>query len=265
MRNEDERVLILHYYRIVLQAPPKSAWGGRDGTFALIRKALNFKLNRLNKIKKIVAETYESHENDRRYDSTYIIRGRKESIIQPGSHEESNIADFMEDGVSLRDVTRILNEPLLQDCGGILENSHWFTKSAIEGAFNCMKKIEVPMIKRAQGSEDRTCNWAQARHRFIAQMQVCMHDEPDLSKFINANGDIPGSFLLENLIAIDFNGTAFWDEAHRQCLVGDGRNEDSTQFKFPRNENGKYNECGAVSDETAFFAHLNLIRKFDLP
>ena len=76
------------------------------------------------------------------------------------------------------------------------------------------------MKKRAHGSEDKTSNWVQARHHFITQIQVCMGDGLDLSKFKNANGDVPDCFLLKNLIAIDFNGTAFWDEAHCQCLVG---------------------------------------------
>ena len=154
-----------------------------DGTFALIRKELNFKVSKLKKVKKVVDETYKSNKNDGRYNSTYIIRVGKEHIIQPGSWEESKIADFVDDGVSLRDVTCILNEHLLQDCGGILKNSHWYTKSAIEGEFNCMKKMEVPMKKRAQGSEDKTYNWAQVRHRFITQIQVCMGNEPDLYKF----------------------------------------------------------------------------------
>ena len=103
------------------------------------------------------------------------------------------------------------------------------------------------MQKRTQGSDDKTCAWAQARHRFITQMQICMGDNPDLTKFKLDNGDVPNYFKREYLIAIDFNGTAFWGEAHRQCLVGDGRNPDSTQFKFPRNENGQYDEFGEVS------------------
>ena len=207
----------------------------------------------MKKIKRVLTDTYKSTENDGTYDASWKKRGGKEITIKKGSIQEKQIADFSEHGVSLHDITCILNEHLLQDAGGDLEVAVWFTKSAVEGAFNRMKKIEVPMSKRAQGSTDKNSHWAMARHRFIVQMQVCMGDNPDLTKFIDENGDIPHYFRRENLSPVDFNGTAFWEEFHRECHTGDGRSTDSKQFKFFRNENGDYDEEGTVRDKTATY------------
>ena len=171
-----------------MRAPLPEEWGGRGGTIAQIMSSLGFEYVKRNKIEKVLMETYKSIENDGTYDASWKKRGRTEILIKKGSIQEKQIADFSEHGVSLRDITCIFNEYLLQDAGSDLEVAVWFTKSAVEGAFNRMRKIEVPMTKRAQGSTDKNSHWAKARHRFIVQLQVCMGDNPDLTKFKKENG-----------------------------------------------------------------------------
>ena len=122
----------------------------------------------------------------------------------------------MENGVSTQNVTQILNKQLLQNAGGDINIADWYTRSAVEGALNRMPKVEVHMIRRGQGDVNKTSNWAEAHHRFVMQLQVCIGDDADLSKFIDSNGNVLDCFNKDKLDPISFKGTAC-------CHVGDRR------------------------------------------
>ena len=191
---DEDRCLISNFYRIALGAPGPAEWCGRGGKICEILAALNFGHDKRRKVKRVVSDTYRCIYSDGSFDSSFKAKGGKPVIIQRNSQEERDIADYMEKGVSLRDVTRILNENKLQENGGDLESSGWFTKSAVEGALSRMNKIAVPMKRRAQGSTDKDSDWAKARYRFVTQMLVCMGKDPDLSKFKNEDGSLPDCF-----------------------------------------------------------------------
>ena len=143
-------------------------------------------------------------------------------------------------------------------------SADWYTKSAVEGALNRMPKVKVPMIRRAQGDFDKPSKWAEARHRFVTQLQVCIGDDADISKFIDKDGNVPDCFNKEKLDPISFKGTAWWDEAHKDCHVGDGRDKDSKQYKFPRNELGEYDQKGEISQDTAFYCQFKYNKQLRL-
>ena len=109
-----------------------------------------------------------------------------------------------------------IEQTIVANAGGYMNIVDWYTRSAVEGALNRMPKVEVPMIRRAQGDIDKTSNWAEVCHRFVTQLQVCIGDDADLSKFIDSDGNIPDCFKLD---PISFNGTAWWDEAHHDSMT----------------------------------------------
>ena len=50
--------------------------------------------------------------------------------------------------------------------------------------------------------------------------------------------------------------SAFWDEAHKYCYTGDGRDKFQLHTKFTRNEDGAYDERGTVREKTAHFCEF---------
>ena len=180
--------------------------------------------------------------------------GGKDKIIKVGSQTKKDIADLVENGISLWNVTGILNKWLLQNVGGDLDSAVWFTKSAVESAMNQMTKVELPVKRGVQGDFDKSSNWAEASHRFVMQLQVCISDNADWIKFIDNDGNLPDCFNKDKLHPISFKGTLWWwDKAHHDCHLGYGGNKDSKQFKFPRYELGVHDKKGEISNKTAFY------------
>ena len=99
---------------------------------------------------------------------------------------------------------------------------------------------EVDAIgKRPQGNKDADSNWANARHRFVVQMLMRFGAEPDFT--ISCCGFIPECFNREKLTPMYENDIAWWDEVHKECLLGDLRasrrlREVQSKRKVPRED-----------------------------
>ena len=162
----------------------------------------------------------------------------------PGSPEEQAVADNRERGLSYTKTTLLINRQCLQD------RRPTVTRSAVcTCEFNMVREVNL-IEKRPQGNKDAGSNWAKARHRFVVQMLVRLGAKPDLDEFLLADGSVPACFDREKLTPMHEDGIAWWDEVHKECFFGDFREGSTTQMRFPRDADGKYNPKGEYREKT---------------
>ena len=75
-----------------------------------IMKSLQLTGNQRNRVRRVVAETYDKIMNGLTYDGKIKYGGGRPVEIKPGSEEETMLADGKESGMSLDDVTVFINE-----------------------------------------------------------------------------------------------------------------------------------------------------------
>ena len=80
-------------------------------------------------------------------------------------------------------------------------------------------------------------------------MLVRLGKEPDVSEFHLADGSVPACFDREKLTPMHEDGIAWWDEVHKDCFFGDYREGSTTQVRFPRDADGKYNPKGEYREK----------------
>jgi hypothetical protein len=95
----------------------------------------------------------------------------------------------------------------------------------------------VPVMKRLQDSLDKMSNWAQARYGWVTQLQIGFGMNVCLNPLLEESTGfaIPPWFDKEKLSPLNKFAIEWWDETHKQCLIGAYL---GTQVLYARNEDG---------------------------
>jgi hypothetical protein len=170
---KSQRIAILVYFVQSLGSPEESdgGWEGKDGAIAQIRKTLS--IPRGTDIRSIL-RTIKQHEmqgtaytGDRVGDS-----GGRPPHITLDSIYAQIIADCLEDGMSLRMTTNMVNE----FCR--VQNYPSFTMGPIQTVFRQLKPKVCRIKKRPQGSTDKNAPWSKARLNWVTQLLIRFGKRP---------------------------------------------------------------------------------------
>ena len=244
----EQRLLVSYYYVYVENAPGPGEWSGPGGTVARIVRGLEIQKGNYDKVKTVVAQTYECMQGSKRYaGSSLRQRGSPLVRIAVGSDEEQDIAKYKEDGCSFTETTDFLNDKRARN-----GNFNSLTRSAVIGAYSRMNKVVTPVGKRAQGNSDANSAWAKARRRWITQLALCMGliTEDNLLDFM-VDGVLPPAFDRSKLKCFNLDQIVWWDEVHKKCHIGNLRPGATEHVQFPRDKEGRYDPNGEYCEERA--------------
>jgi hypothetical protein len=105
-----------------------------------------------------------------------------------------------------------------------------------------LKPVVRKVKKQAQGSNNPTSKWAQARVNFNRQVLIRFGKLPEeeLEKIRQKNGGIlPPWFDPDMMQSLTPQQVAWWDEMHRKCVIGGQRAGATHYIRFLRTTEGK--------------------------
>ena len=161
------RYSIYYFWAHDLDAPHEEHWNGKGGTIALIRKSLKMPINCRFKIRRTLREIMRCLRLGLPFDGNLHSdsMGRK-VLINPGSVEETLIANWMEQHCGFRMTTMLVNEHRRQQ--GDERVSVW----AVMSAFYRLKP-KINLIEKVQ-SGGLNPAWIQASYNISKQMQIML-------------------------------------------------------------------------------------------
>ena len=93
--------------------------------------------------------------------------------------------------------------------------------------------------RRKQGSTDPESVWAGARLHCMTQLLICLGE-------IKLSSDNTPEYL-QDLPSLSIQQIAFWDEVHKEQIVGFQGNK---SYHFPCNANGRYDANGHHTEQS---------------
>jgi hypothetical protein len=251
-RDSDMRQLISLYYLRILRAPPPEDWHGEGGTVSMICEAMKMSKNQRRMIHKVISVTHQCLMTGETYEPMRAsVPGT--TAIKDGSREQQLIADYRERGLSFTETTMLVNR-------WCHRNGHEsVTRSAVRTCEMKMVKQITTIQKRPQGTNDKDSTWARARYRWVTQIliRLGLHDHAEnvqegavkLDLLKNADNELPDYFNPYELTSLHLRAIAWWDEVHKDCFLGDFREGQSSQTRFPRDASGQYDPLGEYRAE----------------
>ncbi len=229
---EDVRFAIHTIFTFVLGSP-REGWEGPTGAAAKIRSMMRGKSVDARTIKSVMVESLKAQERGDMYDASRKTRAPI-TAIKDGSKHQQMVADYRELGYSYDGVEVMINHYQL------VNSLPRVTRSAIYTCEQRMKRDVSNIGARPQGSRDKETAWAKARYNFAVQFLVRLGrgDEVDLEPFKKRNGGTLPEYLKdENLrsFKLDMYKIVWWDEVHKDCFLGNFRQDANKQVRFPRN------------------------------
>jgi hypothetical protein len=202
--HDDRRQAIRFLYNAVFGAPAEEEWHSRK-LVPNICIYLGIPQNSHSKVKKILLDIASGN---------FVAGiGRKSGagrkrIIDQGSAQASIIYNCLRGSLTVRDTTCVLNM--------YRENNHMpiVSRSCIQTFIETSDCIKTR--KRAQkksGRDDPSCAWA------VARLQQCLQWKHQI--YLGRLADDNPEKTSSPIPPIYFDGVAFWDEHHRQIILGD--------------------------------------------
>jgi hypothetical protein len=233
-------------------APFRSEWHGKDGTISRIRIILGLPYSSSNQrfILNSLVEVLYCVQNNIDYNG--IPRSQEQTQGRPPVIDVNDkflcrlIADCVENGFGLQNTTRHVNAHLVEMAMPIV------TASAVFGVQRRMKPISMKIKSRPQGNADPNSVWAKARLAWYLQLLICFGDI-DLDKLDELSvvdnelviairetipTPLPDCYNKDKLIMFDLKRTLWFDEHHREAVIGTDGIKSETQTLFPRDEHG---------------------------
>ena len=163
--------------------------------------------------------------------------------IKPESIKEQTVVNLCEHGLGYIETTILINHDCLQNGRGTI------TRSAVHTCKQNMMRMVSNIERCPQGKKSVDSMWARTHHRWIMQLLVQLGLEPDLLDFLNEDGTVPAYFDKGKRVPLRSDGIVWWDKVHKECFIGDYREESMTQTQFPRNPDGTYNPDSKYRDK----------------
>jgi hypothetical protein len=228
----------------------EGAWEGKNGIRGQIRDRLSLHNGtRLDHILNDVLACKKagiSYDGERHVGDAKVI-GRT-PIISVHSVEAQIIADALESGTSIPTACWLVNKHRKETGEESL---------CIAPVRNLIKRMDASVEKikkRAQGSLIPTSVQAKAKLGWNKQLLVRFGK----LKF-DSNDNLLDCYNLgvRDMTKLDVNGTAWWDECHKKCTIGELGVQAEHHIKFRRDENGKLDlENGRYDDSEVH--HVNV-------
>jgi len=192
----------------------QNAWSGRKRIRKKIRDRLSLNLH--TKLDHIINDVIAckkagiSYEGERQVGDVKVLG--QPPVLSVHSVEAQSIADALETGTSIPNVCWLANSHQKETGEDSL---------CIAPVMNLIKQLNpsVQKIKkRAQGSYSAKLGWNN-------QLLVRFGKLPsaELEKLKDSNGNLPDCYNLgvRDCTKLDVNGTAWWDECHKKCSIGE--------------------------------------------
>ena len=171
--------------------------------------------------------------------------------IDVDSSEAQIVADFVErSGASVQQATDDLNKHM------ILQGLPLYSVSAVQSLIERLQPQRSYIQRKKQGTYDKESPWAIRRLAQTTQLllrtgkpQSIVHEKFYTETVQDGDGNSTKTWppfldaeTLQRDYPVDLEYVAFWDESHRQCVIGSaaamvGRNYYTLKFK--RDEDGK--------------------------
>ena len=205
LTNVDMRRLISHLY-LNMNAPPPEEWNGQGGTIPKIMNMLELAKTQRNKVYRVLIRTYQALQDGEMYDPKRNPREKNPTAIKDGSQEQQMVADCLEKGLSYTVTTDLINHYLHQ------EGRDTIRRSSVVSCAKRMNSQVTKIVKRPQGSDDKTSIWARCRKRISAQTLIRRGFPIDVTPLLEEeDGPNPDFFNPEKLPPIVQHGVAYWD------------------------------------------------------
>ena len=140
---------LLHLHQIGY--PPPKYWHGNGGTISIMLKALAMSADKCRKVTRVITDTYHCLWQGEVYN---VARASCDNVtaIADGTKIQQLIADCREAGLSYSQTTLLINMHCHKN------NLRTMTQSAVVSCEKRMTRMVVPVMKRPQGSLDKTSN-----------------------------------------------------------------------------------------------------------
>jgi hypothetical protein len=161
------------------------------------------------------------------------------------------IADCIENGFGLQNTTWHVNSHLTKLGREMI---------SVSAVYGCIQRLKPKIIKtktRQQGSMDTNSNWAKAHLNWVLQLQIRFGkldldriDEFKDKTFVAAVkksidlSNIPDHFYKTKLTMIDYKRVLWFDEHHRQVVIGLDGITSEFQTLFAPDKNGNVDTTG---------------------
>ena len=235
----------------------QNAWSGKKGIRKKIRDRLS--LNPHTKLDHILNDVIAckkagiSYEGERRVGDAKVLG--QPPVLSVDSREAQIIADALETGTSIPNACWLANAHRKETGEDSL---------CIAPVRNLIKRL-TPSVekikKRAQGNLSAMSVQAKAKLGWNNQLLVRFGKLPtaELEKLKDSNGSLPDCYNLgvRDCTKLDVNGTAWWDECHKKCTIGELGVQAEHHIKFRRDKNNKLDLVNGKYDE-AEVHHVNV-------
>ncbi len=240
------RQLIALYWQGVCNCEPHEFWKGRGGTISKIIEGLHLDKRQRALVEGVLGEAYQMIVVERGSYSgeSSKERGWPKPKIADNSVEQSIIADYHENGFSIRETTFMVNVYRFK------ERLELVTPSAV---YHCMLQMEsrkAPALKKPAGDTNKDSKWARTNDQQSAQLLIRFGfgDKLNLERF-KVDGVLPIGLQEDKLKPLKVTKTAWFDEVHQDCITGDNPNGQSSDVQYPRDADGNYDKDGAYVDQ----------------
>lgn len=231
-------------------SPNREEWTGKDGIIPSLRKLCDIPDG--TKIEYILNDYLECKRKGRAYSGEGGSSPGRCPIIESDSAEAQIIADVIEDGMSIGMAQRLVNRHR-RECDGDLEP---YSYSAVRGLSKRLSPVIEKITLTKQGSADVNSPWATARHNWVRLLLIrfglldCVQLEA---------GSIPDYFNKGMMPKLFVEQIAWWDEMHKECVIGGIGEKRPYRIRFKRDVNGKLDPDGEALGE----ARTVMAVKFD--